>query len=242
MTKQEETTIRAFVEHMLKYTVRIIRNAEEFPHQSGLASGILIDQSGDPILLTAGHIFKKPGVWTLETSLVVADRTLHAPLRDLQFLAQIDLQDNTLQDIDLAWARIPLEELKVALNLLPKDQKHQVELPFYCGPLSEEPSRSSLYGFASWSQVEFHQDVSRLVSDASFEIGMTYRGKYYDDTLLAFELARSHRGHDYYRGTSGAPIADEEGRIVALVAGGDADKNHIYGVPLALYKSVFSIQ
>lgn len=42
MTPQEEAAVRAFVEHMLDNTVRIIRNAEEFSSQSGLGSGILL--------------------------------------------------------------------------------------------------------------------------------------------------------------------------------------------------------
>jgi len=191
--------------------------------------------------LTAGHNLKKPGVWTLETNLVLADRTLHVPLKDIQFLAQIDLHDNELEDIDLAWARIPQEEIKEALSLLPKDQKHQVELPLYRGPLNEEPTRSSSYGFAAWNRTEFHPGISQLLSEASYEVYMCYAGTCTKDGLYEFRLARSHQGWKYYKGSSGAPIADEEGLIVAFVAGGDPDKDLIYGVPLARYHSILDL-
>lgn len=241
MTTQEETAIRAFIEHMLKYTVRIIRNALILPDNFGLASGILVEYNNDLVLLTAGHNFENPGIWTLETNIVVAGKTLHLPLRDVQLLTQINIGRGTVQKIDLAWALISRVDCEAALDSLPKTQEQRIEFPLYCGPLDERPKRRSLYGFAAWNQVELHQDVSWLVSEASYEIGMTYRGTCNDDSLYVFELARSHRGQDYYQGASGAPIADEEGRIIALVSGGDPIDNLIFGVPLARYYSIFDL-
>lgn len=70
---------------------------------------------------------------------------------------------------------------------------------------------------------------------------MCYVGSRTQGGLYEFRLARPHQGRKYYKGSSGAPIADEEGLIVALVVGGEPDKDLIYGVPLARYHSVFDL-
>ncbi len=242
MTLQDEKAIRAFIENMLAYTVRIMRNALTIPENFGRASGVLVEHNNDYILLTAGHSLEKPGDWTLETSVVVDDKTLHLPLRDIQLLAQIDTDGGTVQKIDLAWARISHEDCKAALDSFPKTQKQPIEFPVYRGPLDEEPSHDSPYGFAAWNRAELHQhDVSILASEPSFEVGMTYNGISNDDSLYVFELARAHQGNEYYCGASGAPIADEEGRIIALVTKGDPKENLIYGVPLARYHSILGL-
>jgi hypothetical protein len=56
-----------------------------------------------------------------------------------------------------------------------------------------------------------------------------------------FRLARKHQGHKYYKGASGAPIADEEGRIVALVLRGDPVRNLIIGAPIARYEGLLPL-
>ena len=53
-----------------------------------------------------------------------------------------------------------------------------------------------------------------------------------DTGLYKFELARKHQGHSYYKGASGAPIADPEGRIISMLVCGDEDEVFLYGVPL----------
>ena len=47
-----------------------------------------------------------------------------------------------------------------------------------------------------------------------------------------FKLARNHQGHKYYCGSSGSPIADLSGKIVAIVVCGSAVDNAILGFPL----------
>jgi len=76
--KTEADGIQAFRELMLKHTVRLIRNIHTFPKDSGVASGVILERDDGLLLLTAGHIFDRPGSWTLETSLSVGNTTLHA--------------------------------------------------------------------------------------------------------------------------------------------------------------------
>lgn len=55
---------------------------------------------------------------------------------------------------------------------------------------------------------------------------------------LRFNLADGHKGHDYYRGASGAPIANDEGIIVAVLVGGDTSTNELLGAPLHRYANL----
>lgn len=69
---------------------------------------------------------------------------------------------------------------------------------------------------------------------------MTYQGM--QDDLYKFKLPKKHPGHEYFRGTSGAPIMDNEGNVVALVCEGDVNEDLIFGVSIKQYKSSLDIE
>ncbi|MCL4177538.1 MAG: hypothetical protein KJ072_07300 [Verrucomicrobia bacterium] len=69
-----------------------------------------------------------------------------------------------------------------------------------------------------------------------FEVGMSFLREG-ESGRLAFGLGSPHKGHDAYRGCSGAPIVDSKGRLVSLVIGGCQATNEIFGVPLHTYRS-----
>ena len=56
-----------------------------------------------------------------------------------------------------------------------------------------------------------------------------------------FKLPIEHPGHLEFKGCSGAPILNSAGMPVALVCGGDTERNEIYGVSLSHYRSVVDI-
>lgn len=109
-----------------------------------------------------------------------------------------------------------------------------IELPIYKGPLDEPAHANELYGFAALPPREFVLGLRGLVREPVFEIDMTYEG---DEPrgFNQFRLARSHQGDSVYKGSSGAPIVDRSGRIVALVQGGCKARNLIFGVPLSRF-------
>jgi hypothetical protein len=48
-------------------------------------------------------------------------------------------------------------------------------------------------------------------------------------------------GHEYFKGCSGAPILDSDGKLVALVCMGVPAVNSIYGVSVKRYKAALDI-
>lgn len=234
------TPERVFIDHMLANTVRLVRNARHFPHKSGVASGVLVYREDRPLLVTAGHIFTAGGPWTLETNLISNEGVLHVALRDLQRIVSLDLGSGELAEIDMAWASIDPEDVRAGSMAAQGAKARAVTLPCYRGPLDAMPTPDRVYGFAAWNRVEFHKDLGRLHSECSYEIGLTY-SRTRDNDVYVFRLARPHQGHTYYRGASGAPVADEEGRIVGVLLGGCKRQRELYVAPLARYYDLFDL-
>lgn len=233
--------IELFVQHMLRHTVRLIRNATSIASGSGVASGIIVRFSRRLILLTAGHIFDRPGRWTMETSTVVDGKTLHLHLPDVQRLCSVEVRSGKDSDIDLAWAPLDCEAVKEQMRRDAAMRDRAVKLPVYIGPLDLIPERSEAYGFAAHNRVEMH-GARHLYSQPSFEVGMAFKGYHAESGLYEFELSRLHQGHDYYSGASGAPIANAEGKIVSLLVSGDQDGGpRLWGVPLARFVPLLNL-
>lgn len=72
----EVDEVRHFVEHMLRYTVRLVRNPTGLVVEGGIGSGVLLQRPAGLVLLTAGHDFDRAGTWTLETNIEVGRQTL----------------------------------------------------------------------------------------------------------------------------------------------------------------------
>jgi hypothetical protein len=62
------------------------------------------------------------------------------------------------------------------------------------------------------------------------------------DYLVFSAPYQKHPGHEWFQGTSGAPILDSNGNLVALVCWGDTSTNLLYGLNLRKYKSALDIE
>ena len=62
-----------------------------------------------------------------------------------------------------------------------------------------------------------------------------------DNEFYVFKLDGKHLGHINYQGCSGAPILEDNGKMVGLVVKGNEEKNLIYGIKISLYKSLLEV-
>lgn len=77
----------------------------------------------------------------------------------------------------------------------------------------------------------FRTDKWGLPATNVYHKGLKYIGEngYYLKFSLPFE---EHPGHQYFQGTSGAPIIDSDGKLISLVTSGDDKENILYGINL----------
>jgi hypothetical protein len=227
---RKQSAEQAFLDHMIALTVRVVQNAATFEKNGSIGSGVLLQRPAGIVLLTAGHNFDRPGAWTLECTVHVSGKTVTLPIPAPQRLLDIDLATGETRRLDVAWSWLDLEGYRRTLRELGLRQKAQFTL--YRGPIDGEPVADSPYGFASYSRVRLDANLSQLDVAPAFEIEMEYRGMD-EHGLHEFALARPHQGDDYYCGASGAPIADETGRIVSILVSGLQAENVLFGFPLS---------
>ncbi|HWE04173.1 MAG TPA: hypothetical protein VG326_17335 [Tepidisphaeraceae bacterium] len=247
--------INLFIERMSKLTVHLTQLRDNQPINGG--SGFIYEHGDKHTLFTVLHCFqpnKKVNPndisfdgWYLETGIVVGNRTLAFTLPPAQFVTQMTIADPSnikAHHVDFAWGQLDVGALREKMKQDPKLSGIKVELPIYRGRIDHRPDSVHGYGFAAYATSEWLPQSRQLVRDPIAEIAMLFDG--YDDRgLCRFKLDGKHKGHAAYWGSSGAPIADDEGHIVALVSCGpeeqDAMQDVIYGTPLHGYGRLIEI-
>lgn len=228
--KEIEKGINAFVELMGSHTISLVMLSQErLP--TAFRSGIIIRrENGTTVTMTAAHeLGAQP--WFIET--ITDNRANGSLLIDAGKLSQVMAVESWANDLVF----YPFPAPEIDRSTLPA-----ASVPIYQHHVSV-PRKDEAYGFAVWRQgkndlvraVPHYQAIRELVC----EIGMEYVGD--EDGLYLFKLAGNHRGHDWYKGVSGGPIADPSGLIVAVVKGGDENRNIIFGQPLAPYAKQLGI-
>ncbi len=190
-----------------------------------IASGFAIIRGSERILLSAGHALGA-GSWALETRVSLRKE------REVLLFALGRTQSS--QDGDLGWVRLDWPSMSRNFVADARTRGKSLEIPFYAGPLDSRPVVGEAYGFAASNNATLVRrlDNPDLWREGCYEVGMEFDGCA-PDGRYRFKLARTHQGHEYYCGASGAPIADPEGRIVSIVSGGNRESNLILGTPLA---------
>jgi len=238
---EEARAQEAFVRHLLTYTSRLVRLEHGHPISAG--SGVLYQTGERLFLLSALHVFKRQG-WFLEMDYVVGGNTLSIEVPPVNWLVAGTITDSKIsvseQPDGFAWVEFDLPKLKAKLKAEQEKYKKPITLPVYRGPIAEMAKPDEPYAFAAAPPRDYVPSIVQLIREPVFELHMAYEG---DDErgFYRFSLARQHQGDAAYKGSSGSPIADRNGKIVALVQGGSQAENVVYGVPLARYSKYMNL-
>jgi hypothetical protein len=220
---------------------------------AGFASGCLIDYHGGRLLLTVAHAAQQGPPLALSLGWDPAKRRVKLwKLGGLNFLgrgefvAGMELRVMKLKEVDFAYVDVPS-------NLQPRLEKidgHTGEIvesracSVWPAAAITEPAPGMRYGFAGHTKQSLEEhaliadDVKFCFSELRVCFPLSFVGTQDD---LRFRLPVEHPGHDYFRGCSGAPIIDEEGRVVALVCYGNLDESAIYGISLRRYQFALDV-
>lgn len=241
-TPEELSGIEAFLREMFDLTVYVVGCDDRGRPVETWGSGLLWERGDTLSLLTVAHNFKGGRPKRLDPRFPGNRGSLLIEIPEPGWMATapLNVQAGTIgdvRDIDFAWVNYDLPLLREKLVQNP----HGVSIPPFPAirtPPARVPDPNRPYGFAASIAEVYDPRTLELHTRNAYEAAMQYDGTEEDGDWAGcyrFTLARKHQGHDYYRGSSGAPVADESGHPVALVAGGDEARNIIFATPLHPY-------
>lgn len=220
----------------------------------GFASGCLMDYHGRRLLLTVAHAAQQGPPLALALGWDPAMRRVKLwKLGGLNFLGRgefvtgMELHQLKVKEVDFAYVDVP-SNLEPRLEKIDSHTGKIVEsraCTVWPADAITEAVPDTRYGFAGHTKQSLEEhaliadDVTFCFSELRVCFPLSFVGA--QDDLLRFQLPVEHPGHDYFRGCSGAPIIDEEGRVVALVCQGNLDESAIYGISLRRYQVALDV-
>lgn len=229
--------IKALLDQLVQATVLLVDWEPGLDFPRNRASGFVVERGGRYFVISAGHALRT-GKWSLELDPFKDGKhqALLVPLRSTwAILSHVDLAADEARSVDFAWAEIDVDRLRADVRTDERLKGVPVTIPEYRGPLDRRPSGDDVYTYVALNQAEYeeHPFAKIVERKPSFEIGMEFAGETPDGGAYVFRLAREHQGHTFYKGASGAPIADAEGTIVSVVLRGCESRHELYGARLA---------
>jgi hypothetical protein len=208
LTKKQLKNLDILVDHLTKVTIRIIKLSED-GNKIGHCSGFLFQPEPNtiPFVITAGHELPKLGSF-IETRIKKDGKPL------LINAGEFSVFYNH-KDIDYAYSRLPIDLYKEEMQAY-----EGVEFIAYQHKFIKAIPNEG-YGFAVINNYEFVKSGDDLVLPlyCCYELFLELVDQ--DEHLNYFKVAREFQGHEYYRGASGSPIADQEGAITSILISGD---------------------
>jgi len=209
------------------------------------ASGALVDYGGNRLLLTVSHATGKPGRWAIQLKYVPGTGTQLFSLGPMNFLAKGSLfaVDAKLEDIDFSYAKVPGDLLAFRQQIEPcaKTVECQTAITVHKPSFLDIPEKGVNYGFCGTVRCAPDESLGETYVRREIRVypGLSFVRT--EQEYHYFSLPVPFPGHEHFRGCSGAPILSEDGAIVALLCGGDADEKLVFGVSLRTYKVAIDI-
>jgi len=216
-----------------------LRQLGEDGMPKNFASAAVVRYNNKIVILSVFHATKDKTNWAVEVKSNFKTGTYLKELGLMGAAVESNINSENIDRVDFSY------------NTLPNDFKsyHQViddetgciyehERVILDSAFDNKPSKENQYSF--FGQTEFRFQDKYVIPQSKLIMNMQYVAE--EDQYYVFKLPFSHPGHEYFRGTSGAPVLDNNGNLVSLVCKGDKEKDLIFGLKLNKYKSLIDIQ
>lgn len=203
------------------------------------ASGVIIKYCDKNVILSVFHATRDFTNWALEIKSDFKTGTLLKEIGLMGTAAEGNLNSDEINRIDFSYATLPNniksfhQVIDKEINQIYEHERMLIDINF-----DIKPSKIKKYSF--FGQTEFDIKDKFIIPVGKLIMNMDY----IDETnqFYIFRLPYKHPGHFYFKGTSGAPILDDDGNLVSLVCKGNVENDLIYGLKLERYKSLIDIQ
>lgn len=242
------------LDRVVRSTISIVMSNPTNLLPTGLGSGCLVRYGDERLLLSVAHVTDKDAA----TCIVVDDR----PVRNtypiycvgaMNYVEKWDLNrlkeqqsffDKSIPREAKAYGLIDLSYTLVDSSVVLKQRAVQFgSLTIEAGSkldiqvnLEDKPNRENQYAFCGRVRPLFVTGgVDQLEMTETLRHGLRFvaqRGDYYE-----FELPQDIQDDLDYIGTSGAPIMDADGKLIALVTHGYEGSRRLFGIALAHFKT-----
>lgn len=183
------------------------------------------------------------GDWVIEIEYEQGRGLKQYRIGAMNFLKLGNFSSGTLEDLDLAYAEVagdlqpfwqPRNEQAQIVKTLPRT--------IFRSDLRHQPSAGRSYGFAGGVKAteEYHFGMRWHGTEFVCYTELEFEGE--DQQFYFFKLPFAHPGHEFFKGTSGAPICDAERNIVALVCGPGNAPDTIRGIKMQFFRSALDVQ
>ncbi len=201
-----------------------------------MASACLVDHLGCRWILTVSHAVGDGGCWAVECGFEPGRGTRLYQLGTMNFAALGELGCGNARALDLAYVKVPVDLVprwqpaNAAGNLITDLPRELASLSFTA------PSGQRDYGFAGNVQLsrETHRGQLYFATEQVAYSGLRYACD--EDEFCVFELPSDRHRDEWLKGTSGAPIVDQEGNAVALVCRAGNQPNTIRAIPMRYFR------
>ncbi len=216
-----------------------LRQLNEMRKPIGFASGCLIDYCGKRLVLTVAHATGNDGNWGIEVKSTTNVGTQVYQIGAMMFLTVGNIDTDKIKDVDFAYATVPSDLQPSYHEINEKGQVvNQIPREILSIDFDIKPNKEKKYGF--FGQSNFSTDNWYMFSQSKLVLDLKFIG--IEDDYYKFKLPTKHPGHEYFKGTSGAPIIDSDGNTVALVCHGNEEEDIIYGIAINKYQSGLDIE
>jgi hypothetical protein len=208
-----------------------LRHLDEGGKPIGIASGCLVACAGRKFIMSACHAVQPESKgWAIELSFDSEKGTEMYWPRNFSYMAEMQKGSGVLDHVDFCFAEVAMDVESTYAHRTPYSVSDVRARHIFGIEDFIEPSQTGIFAFAGEVKPEMH-GPDAFVTEMNVYPGLRFvrsEGAYH-----VFKLPVAHPGHDSFRGCSGAPIVDMEGRVVALVTTGDQVTGTIRGVAIS---------